>query len=164
VARDANGITLRAAVDQDESFLRELYAGTRQAELALMPWPEEAKERFVRMQFEAQRSHYLSFYPKADHSIVLADGASVGRLYVDRQDSQILIVDITLLPDFHRRGIGGVLLSDLQTEAASLGKTLTGHVEKWNPAAAFWRHMGFEVKDGDETYSPILWSAKDSVT
>ncbi len=162
MVREATRTTLRAVLDTDETFLRELYASTRQAEMALMPWPEEAKEGFLRMQFEAQRRHYLSFYPKADHSVVLADGAPAGRLYVDRQDSQILIVDITLLPDFHRRGIGRVLVSELQSEAASLGKGLSGHVERWNPAAAFWRHMGFHVADGDELYSPISWGAKNS--
>lgn len=160
--REAIHITLRAVVDQDESFLRELYASTRQAELALMPWTAEAKESFLRMQFEAQRSHYLSFYPKADHSIVLAGSTPAGRIYVDRQDSQILIVDITLLPEFHRRGIGRVLVSQLQSEASLLGKGLTGHVEKWNPAAAFWGHMGFQVADGDELYCPISWNAKNS--
>jgi GNAT superfamily N-acetyltransferase len=162
VGREANRITLRAALDTDESFLRELYASTRQAELALMPWTADAKDGFLRMQFEAQRSHYLSFYPKADHSIVLADSTPAGRIYVDRQDSRILIVDITLLPEFHRRGIGRVLVSQLQSEAASLGKGLTGHVEKWNPAAAFWRHMGFQMADGDELYSPISWHATNS--
>ena len=124
-----------------------------------MPWPAEAKEGFLRMQFEAQRSHYLSFYPQADHSIVLADGVPAGRLYVDRQDAQILIVDITLLPEFHRRGIGRALVSELQLEAASSGRVLTGHVEKLNPAAAFWRHMGFHLADGDEMYSRISWGA-----
>ncbi len=80
-----------------------------------------------------------------------------GRLYVDRQDSQILIVDITLLPEFHRRGIGRVLVSELQWEAVSLGKTISGHVERWNPARTFWRKMGFQVEDGDDMYSPISW-------
>jgi GNAT superfamily N-acetyltransferase len=158
VVPEVSRVMLRAVLDTDDSFLRELYASTRQAELALMPWPEEAKASFVRMQFEAQRSHYFSFYPQADHFIVLADGASAGRLYVDRQDSCILIVDITVLPEFHRRGIGRALVSELQSEAVSSGRVLTGHVEKSNPASAFWRHMGFHLTDGDEMYSRISWT------
>jgi GNAT superfamily N-acetyltransferase len=154
----ANDITLCAAAGADENFLRELYASTRQAELALMPWPAEAKQGFLRMQFDAQRGYYLSVYPKADHSIILAAGVPAGRLYVDRQASQILIVDLTLLPEFHRRGIGRVLVSVLQSEAASLGKLLTGHVERRNPAAAFWRRMGFDVAAGDEMYHRISWN------
>jgi GNAT superfamily N-acetyltransferase len=151
-------ITLRAGAGEDESFLYELYASTRQAEMAVLPWPPEAKDGFLRAQFEAQRNHYRSFYPAADHSIVVIESALAGRLYLDRQASQILIVDLTLLPEFQGRGIGRSLVSSLQEEAASLGKTLTGHVGRWNPASAFWKRMGFDVADGDEMYCGISWS------
>jgi GNAT superfamily N-acetyltransferase len=160
--RQASSITLRAAIDEDESFLYELYASTRQAEIAMVPWSAEQKQNFLRMQFEAQAKHYRAAYPTANHSIVMTGEARAGRLYADRQESQILIVDLTLLPEFRGQGIGRALVSDLQSEAASLEKVLTGHVEKWNPASDFWRHMGFLTADGDDIYHPISWSAPAS--
>ena len=152
-------VRLRPVANEDEDFLFELYASTRRAELALMPWPPEAKHGFLRMQFQAQTTHYRSFYPGADHSIVMSGETSAGRFYVDRQASQILIVDFTLLPEFHQRGIGRVVISELQAEAASSGKTITGHVEKQNPARVFWRRMGFDLADADEIRERISWSA-----
>jgi GNAT superfamily N-acetyltransferase len=151
-------ITLRVAVDEDEIFLYELYASTRRTEMALLPWPPEAKRGFLRMQFEAQTRHYRSAYPGASHSIVLTEESLAGRLYVDRRQSEILIVDFTLLPEFQGRGIGRALVSELQSEAAAAGRILSGHVGKWSPAGVFWRHMGFEVAKGDEMYDRISWS------
>jgi len=150
-------ITLRPAGDHDENFLRDLYATTRQEEIAYLPWTPEAKLDFVRMQFDAQRRHYNATYPNADQSIVLVAGAPAGRFYVDRQDTQVLIVDLTLLPEFHRRGIGSALVSTLQREAGSSGKSITGHVERRNPAQIFWRQLGFEVTPADDMYFRILW-------
>jgi GNAT superfamily N-acetyltransferase len=124
-----------------------------------MPWPPEAKHGFLRMQFEAQKQHYGSYYPDADHSIVITGETPVGRVYVDRQATEILIVDFTLLPEFHRRAIGRAVISKLQAEAASSGKILTGHVERWNPARVFWQRMGFDLAEEDEIRERISWSA-----
>jgi GNAT superfamily N-acetyltransferase len=153
------GILLRPAVQDDEGFLFDLYASARQAELASVPWPAAMKDSFLRMQFDAQRTHYRTHFPRAEHSIILCDDARAGRIYVDRQESQILIVDLTLLPEFHRRGIGHELIGALQSEAAPAGKALSGHVERWNPAAHFWRRMGFEITPGAEgdMYDRIYW-------
>lgn len=153
-----NRVALRAAANEDESFLYALYSSTRQAEMAALPWPSEGKNAFLRTQFEAQRKHYGSVYPAADHFIITMEAEPAGRLYVNRQASQILIVDLTLLPEFQGRGIGRGLVSALQHEAASSGKTLTGSVARWNPAAAFWQRMGFDLSGGDEMYSRISWS------
>jgi ribosomal protein S18 acetylase RimI-like enzyme len=154
-----NRINLRAASESDEEFLRDLYSGTRQAELALLPWTLEAKVAFVDMQFAAQGKHYRAAYPNAEHSIVSVEGVPAGRFYVDRQEGQILIVDLTLLPRFHRQGIGQALVSNLQREAASSGKAVTGHVERWNPAQLFWQRMGFELVPRDEMYFRISWKS-----
>ena len=154
----ACAIRLRPACKGDETFLCELYATTRHAELTLMPWPAEWKQAFVRMQFDAQTRHYRTMHPKADHSIVMSSGAPIGRLLVDRQDSQVLIVDLTLLPEFHGRGIGTGLVSELQKEASALGQAIIGHVACGNQAEKFWRKMGFQVLPKDEMYSRLYWS------
>jgi len=155
--------SLRPANAGDEAFLRELYASTRQAELALLPWSAEAKQQFVRMQFDAQRRHYRATYPNAYESIVLAGAAPAGRIYVDRQDAQMLIVDLTLLPQFQRQAIGRMLVSDLQREAAKYGKAIAGHVERWNPARMFWQRMGFNVGPGNDMYYRISWTPIQSL-
>ena len=78
-------ITLRPVVPEDGPFLYEVYASTRQEELAVLPWTEEQKQAFLRMQFEAQRKFYWESFPQADFLVVLRDGEAAGRLYVDRR-------------------------------------------------------------------------------
>src|SRR5258708_3770186 len=99
-------IALHAVTGADTDFLRRVYASTRAAELAMTPWSDEQKEAFCRMQFDAQRSHYAQYYPAASHDIIQRDGVPAGRLYVDRGESEILIVDIALLPEYRGAGIG----------------------------------------------------------
>jgi GNAT superfamily N-acetyltransferase len=93
----------------------------------------------------------------------LCDDARAGRIYVDRRESEILIVDLTLLPDFHRRGIGRDSIAGLQAEAVASKKALTGHVERLNPAAHFWRSMGFEITPDEEMYDRIYWKLTDCI-
>ncbi|MDQ2784527.1 MAG: GNAT family N-acetyltransferase, partial [Chloroflexota bacterium] len=103
-------ITLRPITPTDEEFLYGVYASTRAAEMALVPWNEAQKETFVRMQFTAQHRHYQEQYPDAAFAVIMADGCPVGRLYVDRWPEEIRIVDITLVPEARGAGIGTHLL------------------------------------------------------
>ena len=76
-------------------FLRRVYASTRTEEMAMVPWSEEQKAAFCRMQFEAQHAHYHTHYPNAAYDILQQGGREIGRLYVDRSETEILVMDIT---------------------------------------------------------------------
>jgi ribosomal protein S18 acetylase RimI-like enzyme len=152
-------ITLHAVTDADTDFLRRVYASTRVAELAMTPWSDEQKEAFCRMQFDAQRSHYEKHYPAASHDIIQRGSVAAGRLYVDRGESEILIVDIALLPEHRGAGIGTKLLRELQEEARAAGKTLSIHVEKFNPALRLYERLGFLVKEDTGVYLLMEWRA-----
>ncbi len=136
-------ITLRPIEPGDEAFLYRVYASTREAELALVNWDDTQKETFLRMQFNAQHSHYQSYYPDASFLIILSDGQPVGRLYVDRWPDQIRVVDIAVLPEYRNAGIGTALLKDLIAEGAMSGKPVTIHVEQYNPALRLYERLGF---------------------
>lgn len=136
-------IRLRPIVEADRETLYQCYASTRIEELAAVDWTEEAKERFLRMQFHAQSVHYQQHYPTALFQINLADEQSAGRLYVDRWEQEIRIVDITLLPPFRGQGIGSSLLGSLIEESIASNKPLSIHVEKNNPAMRLYRRLGF---------------------
>jgi GNAT superfamily N-acetyltransferase len=119
---------LRPATREDEQFLRAVYAATRADELALVPWSDEQKRAFTDMQFDAQNADYRRNYPDAQYSIIEVKGVPAGRLYVDRCETDIRILDIALLPEHRRAGIGTKLLRELQNEAHTTGKALTIHV------------------------------------
>jgi ribosomal protein S18 acetylase RimI-like enzyme len=136
-------LELRPAGPDDERFLFTLYASTRALELALLPWSDAEKEAFLRTQFDAQRRHYAARYQPAAHDLVFVEGEPVGRLYVVRDEDQILVVDIGLLPEHRGRGVGSALLTELIAEAGAAGKTVSVHVEHRNPARRLYERLGF---------------------
>lgn len=146
-------ITFRPETDEDVEFLYRLYASTREEELSVVAWTPDQKEVFLRQQFNAQRSHYLEHYSSAQYSIVLEDGDAVGRLYLNRLPGDIRIMDIALIPEARGRGIGERLLRDILEEGGSAGKSVSIHVEAFNPALRLYERMGFRQID---TYGPYL--------
>jgi ribosomal protein S18 acetylase RimI-like enzyme len=151
-------VGLRPVSRADEPFLRRVYASTRAAELALVPWDDAQKEAFLRFQFDAQSTDYDSSYPDATRDVVLVGGAPAGRLYVDRRPGEIRILDVALLPQFRARGVGTVLLRELLDEAAASGVAASIYVERNNPAQALYRRLGFRVTaDDGGVYVLMQW-------
>src|SRR6478736_2114596 len=118
---------LRPETEADLPFLLSVYASTRQEEMAVVPWPQEQKDNFVRSQFSLQRSHYKEHYAESQFDIVMLDEVAAGRLYVHRGQSEIRIIDISLLPQFRGQGVGRRLLEQLQAEARESRKILGIH-------------------------------------
>ena len=150
-------LRLRTVTPEDEQFLRAVYASTRSEELARVPWSDEQKRAFIDMQFAAQDADYRRNYPDAQYSIIEVQGVPAGRLYVDRGSKEIRIIDIALLPDHRRAGIGTSLLRALQDEARATSKTLTIHVEKFNPALKLYYRLGFQQIEDKGVYLFLEW-------
>jgi ribosomal protein S18 acetylase RimI-like enzyme len=139
---------LRPATDDDREFLCAVYGSTRATELARVPWPDEAKQAFVEQQFTAQDTYYREHYPTAVFQVILDEDVPVGRLYVDRWEREIRIMDIALLPQARDRGLGTELLRELIAESERAGKALSIHVEAENPARSLYERLGFvEAED-----------------
>jgi len=137
-------ITLRPVTEADDEFLLSVYASTRAAEMAQVPWSPEQKNAFVKMQYAAQKQHYAAEYPQASHHIIiLAGDAPVGRLYLARNDEAFHILDITILPQHRKRGIGSTLLRQIMDEARQAAKPVTIYIENFNPSLELFRHLGF---------------------
>jgi ribosomal protein S18 acetylase RimI-like enzyme len=114
-----------------------------------VPWDEPTKRAFLAQQFEAQDVHYKRHYPDASFELIELDGEPAGRLYVDRRDGEIHIIDIALLPPFRGRGIGAGLLGELIGEADASGRKLSIHVERENRARPLYERLGFTVAADD---------------
>jgi ribosomal protein S18 acetylase RimI-like enzyme len=136
---------LRPSAPGDAELLFRIYASTRDEELGAVPWTPEQKEAFLRMQFAAQDAHYRRSYPDASFDLLIVGGMPAGRLCVWRAPSEVRIVDIALLPEFRRRGIGERVLRDLLAEAARTGRTVSLHVERTNPARRLYERLGFRT-------------------
>ena len=136
-------VTFRSIREEDREFLYLVYASTREEELALVAWSAEQKEQFLRMQFNAQHKYYQENYAGASFEVILLGSAPIGRLYVDRRDNEIRVVDIALLRQHRGTGIGGGIMQDLLSEAESNGVPVSIHVERNNPVMRLYERLGF---------------------
>lgn len=138
-----DGIALQPITADDLPFLYNVYAGTRTEELAQVAWSAEQQKAFLTMQFNAQHSYYQQHYPQAAFLIILRDGCPIGRLYLDQWPNELRIVDIALLPEHRRRGIGATLLKAIMQEGQRLNLPVRMHVECFNPALRLYTQLGF---------------------
>ncbi|MDD5271936.1 MAG: GNAT family N-acetyltransferase [Methylovulum sp.] len=150
-------ITLRPETAIDEPLLRQIYAASRNEELAAVPWADAQKSAFLDMQFDLQRSHYRQHYPNAEFLIISQANTPIGRYYLHRGTTDFLLIDIALLPSFRRQGIGSLLLHNLLAEAEEADKPVQLHVEQFNPAQHLYRKLGFSVIEDKGVHYFMQW-------
>jgi ribosomal protein S18 acetylase RimI-like enzyme len=156
------GVEFRPIRADDREFLCRLYASTRKEEVARTGWSEAEQETFLRFQFEAQHAFYMEHFAGADFELVLQHGEAIGRLYNDRRNDEIRIIDIALLPEHRGRGIGSALLRGVLAEAQAAGKPVRIHVESFNPALRLYERLGFRKRDDNGVYHLMEWSPGDA--
>jgi GNAT superfamily N-acetyltransferase len=145
-------VAMRSLTPADCEFVLSVYASTRADELAALRWSPEQLDAFITMQFDAQSRGYAASFPNAESSIVTVGGVPAGRLIVDRNAADIRIVEISLLPEFRRAGVGTALVAPLLEEADGAGLPLRCHVAEGNPARVFWERFGFVAGGSDGAY------------
>lgn len=155
-------IRFRPYAPDDVPFLQHLYATTRADEMQLVPWTAEQKSAFLLQQFTAQKNHYEEFYPSCQFLVIEMERKPIGRLYIDREETNIEIVDIALLPEFRGRGIGRMLLEEILAEGRAGGKSVTIYVEHFNPARRLYDSLGFRHIDTNGVYHLMEWRAEVS--
>lgn len=141
------GLSLRPETDEDKPFLLSLYAETRAAEMAMVPWNEDLKRVFVESQFDAQRAHYREHFPDATYDVLILDGELVGRLYVLRNPEQIRILDLHIANEQRGKGIGTNFIDLLKAEAVAAGLPLRIYLELTSPYMSLFERRGFVAID-----------------
>lgn len=155
------GLGWRDATDEDLPFFRRLYADTRAAELAAVPWPDAARQAFLDSQFTLQHRHYTTHYQPADYLVVEDIQAPIGRLYVHCDGREANVIDIALIAAMRRRGIGSALLRQVQRAVLRDGlASVMLHVEQRNAGARrLYERMGFLVEEDIGSHLRMRWSA-----
>ncbi|MES2796825.1 MAG: GNAT family N-acetyltransferase [Bacteroidota bacterium] len=139
--------SLRPLEERDWSFLKKVYASTRENEMKMLShWTAEMIEAFVNQQFEAQHFHYQKFYIGADFWVIYKDDLPIGRLYFheNHEENNSRIIDISILPEYRNKGIGRKILTDILSQAQRENKKVSIHVEAFNPAMKLYESLGFE--------------------
>jgi ribosomal protein S18 acetylase RimI-like enzyme len=154
---DARPVGLRPVTPEDEAFLYAVYAGTRREEVAAWGWDAAQQEAFLKMQFTAQQRSYQLQYPEAEHQVITLGGRPVGRIMVLRTAAEVLLIDIALLPESRRAGVGTALIEDLLEEAARSGKPVRLQVLKSNPARRLYQRLGFTTTGESGIHFQMEW-------
>jgi GNAT superfamily N-acetyltransferase len=153
-------IVLRPAQEADYEELVRIYASTRAAELAQVTWwDDEQKLAFCRAQYGAQKEEYDGRFPGAEYDVVEVEGRTVGRVWVGRTEKEIRLLDIALLPESQRQGLGAVIVGALIEEARASGKRLRHMVFMLNTGARrFYERLGFQVFEDVGGYLHMEWT------
>jgi ribosomal protein S18 acetylase RimI-like enzyme len=151
------GIGLRDALPGDEAFLRGLYRGVRDAELALTNWSDAQKDAFADSQFALQDRWYRGQYPGARFLVVLRGAVAVGRIYLYLVPGELRLMEITLAPEARNAGLGTSLVQWVQELARERGAAVTLHVEQSNPARALYARLGFGDDGQEGIYARMRW-------
>ena len=154
-----HGLSFRPISEKDLPFLHALYGTTRAAELAMVPWSDQQKVEFIDMQFKAQHAYYQEHFADADFAIIVKASQDIGRLYLDKRQTEFRIIDIALMPEQQNMGLGRALLEDVIDQAKQVNLPVTIHVEKNNPAMRLYLRLGFETVEDQGVYDLMRWHA-----
>ena len=142
----------------------QVFASTLAEKMAQANFPVDQWVAMIQQQFHTQASAYRTKFPKADFDIILVDGEQVGRLYLDRRDDEIRVLDFTLLPAFRAQGIGTKVMEGLFVEARGGSQKITGHVGQDNlRGLAFASRVGFRVLYDTESTSLMIWEPPSNI-
>ncbi len=158
-----SAVTVRPVVREDEPFLYEVYCSSRAYEMALIPWDEAQKDVFLKQQFSAQTHHYLKHYPDAQYQIILLDERPVGRLYVNRSEKEIRIIDVTLLAEYRGAGVGTPLIREIMNEGERTGRAVSIYVDKFSPAIKLFERLGFSITEDNGINVLFKWNPNGSI-
>lgn len=161
---------LRSVEKNDQAFLDALYFSTRE-DLQFPGADPDFVLRLIKMQQQAQLNGFEQLYPEAKHwliekTIISETGQSdvlpvflpVGRAVVNHSEHEMRLVDIAVMPQHRRSGVGRWVLLDLQQQASARQLALSLAVSKNNHAARqLYLALGFEPTSADELFEQMLW-------
>ncbi|MFT4558000.1 MAG: ribosomal protein S18 acetylase RimI-like enzyme [Planctomycetaceae bacterium] len=152
---DRADIIFRPFEASDSDFVHYVFSSVRRDMLAGTGATGKKLDQLVREQSQLQLAHYQKFYNDAEHDIIELKGRKIGRIYVHRQEHEIRLMDISLLPEYRNKGIGSMLIQELLDEADQNGKKVSLHVESYNPARRLYVRLGFEKSEDGQVYDQM---------
>jgi ribosomal protein S18 acetylase RimI-like enzyme len=160
LAINFQSISLRPVTSDDDPFLFEVYASSRGEDLATMGWEPEPIRTFLETQYSAQKVFLKNDYPETDDRIIMLGRERIGRIVVLRNDREIRLVDIALMPQYRNAGLGTHLVRDLMSEAAKLSIPFRLQLIRSNPAVALFEQLGL-VRTGETgSHYQMEWQAQ----
>ncbi len=128
-------VSLRPALKSDYDFLYDLHCMVLK-EYIMQTWSWDS---------DWQEAYFADHFHPEDREIILVDGEPAGVISIEERASEVFLANIGLLTDFQNRGIGSMLIRKVLQSAFSVGKPVTLHVLRVNPARRLYERLGFKV-------------------
>jgi ribosomal protein S18 acetylase RimI-like enzyme len=140
-----NGITLRATTASDSTWERRIHDASR-SDLLLIDGEADFVQSIVDFQYRAKGSGHADAYPNAHYYMIEKSADVVGRLMIDFGHNEVRIVDITILPQWHGKGIGTTVLQAMQQVAGRIAAPVVLAVQINNiNARKLYQSLGFKL-------------------
>ena len=104
-----NGLHVRPSNTSDEPFISQLYQSTR-SDLDLINAEQDFIVALKESQLNAQKAGYEDMYPNAMYFIIEYHDKRIGRVILDFGTNEILVVDISLIPQAQGKGLGSAVI------------------------------------------------------
>lgn len=151
-------ITIRPAIPEDEALFFALFAEEKAAELAPLGLRVEQLQPLLEIQYRGRELSYAqAMMNPADSILCMADGASAGRMLVDRQPECIRVMDIAVLAVYRNRGVATEALRRLQADAARGSLPVRLRVMKNSAAERLYLRLGFKTVSSGEISHEMEW-------
>ncbi|HDS1679054.1 TPA: GNAT family N-acetyltransferase [Pseudomonas putida] len=147
-----DAVTLRALQSDDMAFIERLYAETRAEEMSRSGWPAEQVATFLSQQFHTQHAYYQAHYSGAEFLVIAHEGKAIGRLYRFWGPAKVNLIDIALVAEYQKQGIGSALVDEMVRRADAEGLLVELFVETYNPAQRLYSRLGFAVINQSGVY------------
>ena len=157
-------LKFRPAEPEDEPFFREL-RGQLDAERLCLDYAiadPQLRKQILEMQYLAHQTHYNNAKATREtkDNLIELDDKPVGRFIVIGNREELLLSDITIIPECRGIGIGQAVLQMTMTECEQSDRVLRLHVDKTNPAYLLYLNMGLYVIEELDTCYHMEWHAK----
>ncbi|HEY3484365.1 MAG TPA: GNAT family N-acetyltransferase [Ilumatobacteraceae bacterium] len=141
-------VELRPATPSDEEFEFGVFAAGWQLSLRELGWPDDVIDAFVRQQFDVRRPQHLA--GGAVTQIIRHGGNDVGVVTVRRDEAEIRLVDIAVVPAARGQGLATCVIEALLADADHGGFPVWLHVAADNPARHLYERLNFEAVTTDD--------------
>jgi ribosomal protein S18 acetylase RimI-like enzyme len=131
-------------------FLKELFFAVKSD--LFLGLPKKLQHNLLNMQFQSQQQHYHSYWPNAEHKLLIYNKVMVGQVIIEKSKDHFYIVDIKILPSFQKQGIGTQYLLALIKEAKKKNKSVKLSVDKNNRALTLYKRIGFKIITDEQTH------------
>lgn len=148
---------LKAATEQDASFLFKLFEAQKTAELELYHVDIHFKNSIISMQWNSKNQSYLHSFPNLQTFVILHEEQAVGSCMIDYTPQEIHVIDILISSTFRNLNIGTLLFKQLQLEAQQQKIPLRLQVAVDNPAKRLYDRLGFNIYQSDPVYLSMEW-------